>query len=88
MERIPILEHAGIVVCEYNNISVWHLTPESGIRKDGISNFLKNRHIIDIRRNIISISDIEKKISEMKNMKYNILDFNCFHFIEQMSVKS
>jgi hypothetical protein len=85
--RFPFINHFGVIVYSGHIINVYHCTPMGNVRIDTLSDFLKNREFKSIRHTGARKVDILRKYEEVKHKEYDLDDFNCIHFAEQLTGK-
>ena len=84
-EDFPIIQHAAVVIIESGELFVWHTSAGTGIVKDRLSNFLRLRTLIDVRKTKQNAFNVNRRIRELNNKPYSLLNFNCFHFVQAVT---
>lgn len=88
--NLPLCFHVGIT-CLYNGeMCVFHNTPSKtngyggNVICEPLYKFLSNRKINSIYQTNILTEKIVKNFSEVKNKKWDALNFNCESYINQL----
>lgn len=76
-----LIHHYGIVIIEKLDIYVVHNTWNDNVILDTLHDFLIDRKLVGVIENKVNFD----KIIEIKDMKYNLFNFNCVHFINIVS---
>ncbi len=87
IKGVPIIEHAAVVSTKLGEIMVWHMVPGKGIIDEWLSDFLKGRKLIGIRKTNQNANLINQKVASMKGKKYHLFTFNCFDFVNEATTK-
>lgn len=84
---VPLIQHYGIVLNENGQSFIHHNTPgiknEFGgsVRIVKLSEWLKDREIIDVISTNVSGYRIQTVTEELKYKPFNAITFNCEHFM-------
>lgn len=83
----PFIYHYGIVLREEGGLFVYHNDPDQknhaggNIIREPFDEWIQDREIVDVTKTKIDAETIEKGVRELKQMRYDLLSFNCEHFI-------
>jgi len=87
VKAFPLLFHYGIVTLEYDEIFVHHNTPTQknvsggNVIKEPLANFLKSRTVSKVIPTGHSCNFINETSQSLAKRRFNLLSFNCEHFI-------
>ena len=86
----PYIKHYGIIVYDENNeVKVLHNTPDFGKPTETTyADFMKSRSNPKFFSNILNTKtneEIYNRFNNLKDRKFNLLTFNCEHFIDLMT---
>lgn len=87
VDSLPFIIHYGITIVENNKVYILHNTPFYNTIIDPFDNWIKTRKIISIQNTKltdISNKNIIEKFKKICFKKYNLLNYNCEHFIDCM----
>ena len=87
IKRVPIIKHAAVASTRLGEIMVWHMVPREEIIDEKLSDFLKGRKLIGIRRTNQNANLINQKVASIKGKKYHLFTFNCFDFVNEATTK-
>ncbi|MEI7505097.1 MAG: hypothetical protein WCJ61_17620 [Paludibacter sp.] len=79
--------HVAIIVVRNAETFIYHNTPANlnefggSIIKDTVENFTKTRTINKVVHTALTADFIESQVLEMKTKKFNLIHFNCEHFV-------
>lgn len=79
---IPFIQHFGVVVVEGSTTCVYHCTPEKNVTLDTLTDFLKNRQLVTIRKTNANSHRIYRNLRDLKSKRYDVVSFNCIHFVD------
>jgi len=92
-KRLPFIFHYGIVLNEGNGLHVAHNTPgkknEHGgnIQIDTLKYWKRRRRIIEVTKTKLKTSQITNHIEQHKSKPFNIIFWNCEHFVFSLTKK-
>lgn len=82
-EDFGAVEHVGIYYVDYKGVErVAHNIPGSGVTVDTFLDFVTKRKPVSVESTGVGLDTILRRISELSERKYNVLTFNCYHFVE------
>lgn len=90
VNKYPFIKHYGLIYLtnEISKVYVMHNTPNRGPVIDTLNDFKRNRTIISrtdtVLTDKVSSDFILNKFSKVEQKKFNLLTFNCEHFIDYM----
>ena len=90
MDRYPFIFHYGIVVVINGKVNIIHNTPDEKNEYGGNivcytpEKFFSTRQLISIQHTKISKERILKVVEQNKSRPFNLLTFNCEHFIYEI----
>jgi hypothetical protein len=90
----PFIFHYGIVEKNSEGVFIIHTHPDKVNSKGGntvrepLERLMKGRHIISVEKTNLKTEDIEKLYQELEKYKYDIINFNCEHFVNFAKDKS
>jgi len=93
-EFLPIISHYGIISRETDDFMVYHNDPDKfnflggNIVSEKFEDWIKGKEIITVYNTGISKEEILKWVNENKYKKYDVLKFNCEHFITNIKNKN
>jgi len=83
--------HAGIVSVENGEAYVYHNTPDvinaagGNVLKEKLETYLRNKKIVEIYDSCVGAEQIRERIKKIESRRWNWLNFNCEHFIWEMT---
>ncbi len=83
----PFIFHYGIVEKNSEGLFIIHTHPDKINSKGGntvkepFEKLMKGRDVISVEKTNLKTEDIEKLYQELKKYKYDIVNFNCEHFV-------
>ncbi len=87
VRSLPFIFHQGIIVNEGSGILVYHNTPRFSNEKGGnvvtenIDDWLKTREVVNVEPTNMTADYIRSTSEERANMKFDLLSFNCEHYV-------
>lgn len=86
----PFIFHYGIVCREGKDFYVYHNDPDmsnhagGNIIRENFMDWIQDREIVEVKSTGLDITNIETVVKELKCQKYDLLNFNCEHFITKL----
>jgi hypothetical protein len=86
-EILPIIYHYGIIEKKGNDVFIIHNQPDKINSKGGsvvrepLNKWIKGRDIVSVEKTNLNTSDLKDLYSNLKNYKYDFINFNCEHFV-------
>lgn len=86
-EILPIIYHYGIIEKKGNDVFIIHNQPDKINSKGGsvvrepLDKWIKGRDIVSVEKTNLNTSDLKDLYSNLKNYKYDFINFNCEHFV-------
>ncbi len=86
-EKTAFIYHYGIVIRENNDFYIYHNDPDrknkvgGNIIKDNFLEWVKGREIVEVTSMNIDNTNIEEIVDQLKHYKYDLIYFNCEHFV-------
>jgi hypothetical protein len=83
----PFIFHYGIVEKNLEGLFIIHTHPDKVNSKGGntvrepLEKLMRGRNIISVEKTNLKTEDIEKLYQELEKYKYDIINFNCEHFV-------
>jgi hypothetical protein len=87
INRLPFVYHYGIVINEGYGIYIAHNTPNEqneyggNVLIDELDTWTESRRIIEAKKTRINAQKIAAHIEKHKDKKFNLIFWNCEHFI-------
>ncbi len=87
INKYPFIYHYGIVLIKDDQVMILHNTPNAknklggNVQFDELPDWLKTRKIANVQRTGISEERIIKYAEKYKARPFNLISFNCEHFI-------
>jgi len=86
-EILPIIYHYGIIEKTGNDIFIIHNQPDKinskggNVIKEPLENWIKGRDIVSFEKTDLNTKDLKELYNNLKNYKYDFINFNCEHFV-------
>jgi hypothetical protein len=86
-EILPIIYHYGIIEKMGNDIFIIHNQPDKINSKGGsvvrepLEKWIKGKDIVSVEKTNLNTSDLKDLYENLKNYKYDFINFNCEHFV-------
>jgi hypothetical protein len=86
-EILPIIYHYGIIEKTGNDIFIIHNQPDKinskggNVIKEPLENWIKGRDIVSVEKTDLNTKDLKELYNNLKNYKYDFINFNCEHFV-------
>ncbi|MDQ6482347.1 hypothetical protein [Dyadobacter sp. LHD-138] len=87
-EILPFIQHVGVILVNSpNNILVYHNSPTKtnpfggSVIAEPLKEWIAVRSVIEVKETMLSKAEIEQGYENMKYLKFNLLNFNCEHFV-------
>lgn len=83
----PLIFHYGIIELNSEGLFIIHTHPDKVNAKGGntvrepFEKLMKGRSIISVEKTNLKKEDLDKLYQELEKYKYDIVNFNCEHFI-------
>lgn len=90
---VPMIRHYGIVCKESEILYVYHNDPDQSnhaggnIIRENFADWIAEREIVNVTKTGIDITNIEQVVSKLKTRRYDLLHFNCEHFVTAVKNK-
>lgn len=86
-EKLPIIYHYGIVIKDDVEFSILHNDPDKinksggNIIKETLKDWIKNKEIVEVSSTNANKDEIYAIAENLKKLKYDLIHFNCEHFV-------
>ncbi len=86
-KNLPFVTHKGIIFVLGNELYIMHNTIENNVDMIEYDRFLEKRELVsikDTKLTELSDTDVLNRYNKLQDRKFNLVTYNCEHFIAEM----